>query len=179
MQYCSYSIRACFHHVTSTTGCPGLQGSVFALQESISQSCVSSGSSIVGLMVTSSERAFPYPGLLHPKLLSLWQSTADLYLHKRHSNTVLSQSLWGPWVLVCTRFVWVLLASLMGVRLIVNVNSPFLPSFWGFSFALGHGVSPHSCSSAYHLTGVSLTLNVGYLLMARPVKLSCHSWPLT
>ena len=81
------------------------QDSVYALQESISQSCVSSGSSIVVLMVTSFERAFPYPTLLHPELLSSWQSTANLYLHKRHSNTVLSQSLWGPWVLVCTRFV--------------------------------------------------------------------------
>ena len=30
---------------------------------------------------------------------------------------------------------------------------PLLPSCWGF-FALGHGVSPYSCSSAYCLTGV-------------------------
>ena len=30
---------------------------------------------------------------------------ADPYLHRRCSNTVLSQSLWGPWVLVCTSFV--------------------------------------------------------------------------
>ena len=37
---------------------PGAQGSVCALQESISQSCVSSGSSVVGLMATSSKRAY-------------------------------------------------------------------------------------------------------------------------
>ena len=37
---------------------PGAQGSVCALQESISQSCVSSGSSMVGLMATSSKRAY-------------------------------------------------------------------------------------------------------------------------
>ena len=37
----------------------------------------------------------PYPDLLHPEPLPLWQATADLYLHKRCSNTVLSQSLWG------------------------------------------------------------------------------------
>ena len=49
--------------------------------------------------------------------------------------------------------------------LILNVNLPLLPSCWGFSFALGHGVS-HSCSSACHLIGVSLTLDVGCLLMA-------------
>ena len=52
------------------------QGSVCVLQASISQSCVSSGSSIVGLMMTSSKKAY---GLchsqLHPEPLSLWQST--------------------------------------------------------------------------------------------------------
>ena len=37
---------------------PGAQGSVYAHQESNSQSCVSSGSSVVGLMVTSSKRAY-------------------------------------------------------------------------------------------------------------------------
>ena len=51
--------------------------------------------------------------------------------------------------------------------LILNANSPLLPSFWGFSFALGCGVSPqplqHLC-----LTGVSLTLDMGYLLTAAP-----------
>ena len=30
----------------------------------------------------------------------------------------------------------------------LNANSPLLPSCWGFSFALGCGVSPHSCSTA-------------------------------
>ena len=47
----------------------------------------------------------PYPSLLYSEPLSLWQFTADPYLHRRCSNTVLSQSLWGLWVLVCTRFV--------------------------------------------------------------------------
>ena len=54
--------------------------------------------------------------------------------------------------------------------LILNMNLPLLPSSWGFSFALGREVSPHSCSSAYRLTGVSLTLDVGYLFMAAPAK---------
>ena len=35
----------------------------------------------------------PYPSLLHPELLSLWQATADPYLCRRHSNRVLAQSL--------------------------------------------------------------------------------------
>ena len=61
--------------------------------------------------------------------------------------------------------------------LIVNVNTPLLPSFWGFSFALAHGVSPHSHSSAYRLIGVSLTLDMWYLHTESPMKRSCHSWP--
>ena len=39
------------------------------------------------------EDLMPSPGLLHPE--PLWQSPADPYLHRRHSNTILSQSLWG------------------------------------------------------------------------------------
>ena len=46
------------------------QGSVYALQEPISQSCVSSGSSVVELMATSPKRAYTYPSLLHPEPLS-------------------------------------------------------------------------------------------------------------
>ena len=50
---------------------------------------VSSGSSIVGLMATSSKRTYAIPT---PRAPSLQQTTADLYLHRRRSNTVLSQS---------------------------------------------------------------------------------------
>ena len=92
--------------------CSFLLGSVCALQEPISQSCVCFGSSIVGLMAASSKRAYaipksaaPSPSLLCPESLPLWQSTADPYLHKRHSNPVLSQSLQSLWVLVQTKFV--------------------------------------------------------------------------
>ena len=88
-------------------------GSVCVLQVSIFQSCVSSRSSKVRFMVTSSNRAMPYPSLLHPEPLR--QSTADPSLHRRCSNTVLSQSLWGLWVLVRTRFIWALWASLVGM----------------------------------------------------------------
>ena len=69
------------------------------------QSCVSSGDSMVGLMVTSSKRAYAIPRSTAPRAPAPQQSTADLYLHRRHPNTVLSQSLWGLWVLVCTRLV--------------------------------------------------------------------------
>ena len=90
----------------------------------------------------------PYPGLLHPEPLPLQQFTADPYLLRRHTNTVLSQCLWGLWVLVHTRYepylwwVW---------GLILNAISPFLPSCWAFSFALGHWVSSQSHSSAAQL----------------------------
>ena len=44
-----------------------MQGSVCALQESISQFYVSSGSSMVGLMVTSSKRAYSIPKSAAPR----------------------------------------------------------------------------------------------------------------
>ena len=58
----------------------------------------------------------PYPGLLHPEPLPLRQATAYQYLHRRHSSTVLAQSLWSIWVLGHTRFVWALWASLVGME---------------------------------------------------------------
>ena len=51
------------------------------------QFCVSSGVSVVGLMAASSKRAYVIPGLLHQEPLPLQQATADLYLHRRLSNT--------------------------------------------------------------------------------------------
>ena len=66
----------------------------------------------------------PHPGVLLPEPLPLWPATADLHLLRRHSNTVLSRSLWGLWVLVCTRFVWGLWASVWQVwGLMLNVIS--------------------------------------------------------
>ena len=84
------------------------------------------------------------PSLLQPEPLSPWQVTADLCLLRRHStlkdrsgsvsvgslgpgaHKVLfkpSEHLWQVW------------------GLILNVILPLLLSCWGFSFALGHGVS--------------------------------------
>ena len=40
---------------------------------------------------------------------------------------------------------------------------------------LGHGVSPHSHSTTYCLTGFSLTLDVGYLFLATSAPHSCCS----
>ena len=137
-------------------------------------------------MVTSSKRAYAIPKSAAPRAPARQQSTADPDLHRRPSNTVLSQFLWGLWVLVCIRFIWALWTSLMGMgfyskreftppTIWVNSGSWWWtgrpgvlrsmgsqrvghdwatelnwtePSCWGFSFALGHGVSPQSWSSA-------------------------------
>ena len=81
------------------------------------------------------------PDLLQPEPLPLWQATADPYLYRRRSNTGLAQSLGslGPGshkVLFepskCLSWVW---------GLTLNMILPLLPSCWGFSFALGWGIS--------------------------------------
>ena len=46
---------------------PGTQGSICILQESVSLSCVNSDSSMVGLMVTSSKRAYAIPKSVVPR----------------------------------------------------------------------------------------------------------------
>ena len=57
------------------------------------QSYVSSGGSMMGLMVASSKRAYAIPRSAAPRAPALQQSTADPYLLRRHPNTVLAQSL--------------------------------------------------------------------------------------
>ena len=43
--------------------------------------------------------------MLHTVPLTLLQATTDPHLNRKHLNTVLTQSLWGLWVLVHTVFV--------------------------------------------------------------------------
>ena len=68
--------------------------------------CVSSGSSMVGLMSNLLQE-----GLCHTQVCCTQiprpcgSPPPTLNLLRQHSNTVLSQSLWGSWVLVLTRFV--------------------------------------------------------------------------
>ena len=67
------------------------------------QFCVSSGGPMVGLMAT-----FFQEGLCHTHVYCTQSSCpcgSPPCLYRRHSNIVLSQSLWGLWVLVCTKFV--------------------------------------------------------------------------
>ena len=97
---------------------PGVYKVLFLPSKSVfSQSCVSSGSSMVGLMVTYSKRAYAIPKSAAPKAPVPEAGHCWLILHRRHSNTVLYQSLWALWVLVCTGFVWALWASTIKILL--------------------------------------------------------------
>ena len=124
---------------------PGAYKVLFVPSKSLfPQYFVSSGSSIVGLMATSSKRAYAIPRSAAPRapapvgrpLLLTRTSTWDTQTLKGRSGSVsvaslgtqniffeLSKHLWQVW------------------GLILSVISPLLPFFWGFSFALGHGVS--------------------------------------
>ena len=111
----------------------------------------------------------PYPGLLHPEPLSLWQFTVELYLHRRHSNTVLSQSLWGPRVLSTQGLFEPSEHLCWEWGLILNLNSPLLLSCWDFSIVLRHRVSPYSCSSTYHFNEVSLLKEVTIIFLSSTI----------
>ena len=66
-------------------------------------------------MATSSKREHAIPGSNAPR--APWPRSHPLLTHTSQGTLrVLSQSLWGLWVLVCTRFVWVLWASLAGME---------------------------------------------------------------
>ena len=118
----------------------------------------------------------PYPSLLHPEPLSLWQSTADPYLHRRCSNRVLSQSLWGPWVLVYTTLLWTLLHLWQEWGLILTRIR--------LSYCLA-GASPLPLDMGYLLiSALPPTILLGFSDLGRgislhggPAKRSCRSWP--
>ena len=108
-------------------------GSVCALQQSVSQSCVRSGSSMVELMVTSSKRAYTIPKSTAPRAPVNLAGHSDPYLRRRYSNT--QRQVWlslcgvsGSW---CTQGLFELSEHLWQVRvLILNVILPLLPSCW-------------------------------------------------
>ena len=98
---------------------------LFVPSQSLSpQSCVSSVASMVGLMATSSKRAYAIPRSTAPRAPAPEAVHCWLYLLRRHPKTVLSQSVWGLWVLVHTRFVWALWASLVGMGFDSNHRLP-------------------------------------------------------
>ena len=120
---------------------PCAQSSVCTLQESIFQFCVSPVISVVGLMVTSSKRAYAIPMSAAPRApvpaaVHCWLVHPQDTL--KHSSVSLSVGSLGPDV---HKFCLSPLSISGGIQ---NMNLPLLPSCWGFSFDFGHRVSPHS-----------------------------------
>ena len=96
---------------------PGVHKVLFVPYRSLfPQSCVSSGGSIMGLMATSSKRAYVKPTSAAPRVPApveghCWPASPQEIL--KHSKANLAQSLWD---LRCTQgFVWALWASLVGI----------------------------------------------------------------
>ena len=91
---------------------PGTHKVLFVPSKSpLTQSCLSTGGSVVGLMASSSKRAYAIPRSATPRAPApatghCWPVPLQETL--RHSSG------WGPWVLVRRRFVWALWACLAG-----------------------------------------------------------------
>ena len=124
---------------------PGLHKVLSVSSKSLfPQSCVSSGDSMLGLMETSSKRVYAIPRSTAPRAPAL--AAGHCWPVSRISAGDTQTQFWlslcevfGSW---CTqglfepsRFLWRVLS------LILKVILPLLPSCWGFSFALGHGLS--------------------------------------
>ena len=128
--------------------------------KSYSQSYVSSGSSVVGLMVTSSMRASTIPRSAAPRALVPVHAYLPMHTWTGDDQTQFCLSLCGvPGSWSTQGFVWALWASLTGM---------------GFD-------SKHE-SPPYHLAGASpLSSGVGYLLTAAPAPtiLLGFPWPWT
>ena len=155
---------------------------------------------MVGLVATSSKRAYAIPKSAAPRApvpvaVHCWPVPPQETLN--HSSVSVAVGLWVPvhkGLFEPSECLW------QEWDLILKVNLPLILSFWGFSFALGCGVSPHSCFSTVQSPlqclpscwgfsdlgqGVSphghssevqlllLTLDVGYLLTASPTPHSC------
>ena len=147
------------------------------------QSCVSSGGSIVGLMATSSKRAYAIPRSTAPRApapaaVHCWPMPPQETL--RHRSVSVSVGSPGSGVhKVCLSP----LSILAGMEFDSKMISPLLPSCWGFSFALGWGrclltVAPapcSCCSSAYRLLGDSLPSDVACVLKVPPALCGCCS----
>ena len=151
---------------------PGEHKALFVpFQNLFPQSCVSKFWWLYGgLMVTSSKRAGPLP---------LWQSTADPYLLRRHPNTVLSQSLWGLWVLAHIRYVWALWASLAGMGFGSKCDFPYPIILLGLLLCPWMWISPQSHSRTTPATTPAPTILLGLLCKSLIQSYGCsgsHVW---
>ena len=106
------------------------------------QSYVSSGGSMMGLMETSSKKAYAIPRSAAPRAPApaaghCWPTPPQETLNTQRQVWL---SLCG--VSWCAQgFVWALWASLVDMGFDSKCNFVPLPSYWGFSFVLGRGVS--------------------------------------
>ena len=109
---------------------PGVHRFLFVPSRSLlSQSCVSSGGSVMGLMATSSKRVYATP-----------RSAALVPPQETNTPRQVWRSLYG--VCWCAQGLFEPSKHLWRVwGLILNVILHLLPSCWGFSFAFGRGVS--------------------------------------
>ena len=123
---------------------PGVHKVLFMPSKSLfPHSCVTSGSSMVGLMATSSKKAYAISRSAAPRAPApvaghSWPAPLQEFCLSLCgvSGSWGAQGLFEP-----SEHLWPLW------DLVVNVILPLLPSCWGFSFALGCGVSPQSHSS--------------------------------
>ena len=119
----------------------GVQQVLFVLSKSLfPQSRVSSGGSMVGLMVTSSKRAYAIPRSAVLRAPALQQATVDPYLCRRHWNT--HRQVWFSLCGIswCAQgVVWALCGFLMGMGFDSKCDFALPTVCWGFSFALGCG----------------------------------------
>ena len=84
---------------------PGARDSVVPSMSLFPSPMLSSGSSIVGLIMTSSKRTHAIPTPRAPVPAADHCRPPQEHLHRRCSNTIPSQSVWDLWILVGTRFV--------------------------------------------------------------------------
>ena len=119
------------------------------------QSCVSSGGSMVGLMVISSKRAYAIPRSAVPRALPSGQATADPYFCRRHQTQIwlslrgfsgfwCTQRLFAP--SECLSLVWVLILNMISPPYCLT-GLLFCPGTWGIFFG-GIQHSPIDCCLA-------------------------------
>ena len=140
---------------------PGEHKILFVPSKSLfPQPRVSSGSSMAGLMATSSKRAYAIPRSAAPRAPVPVAGHCWPVPPQETLEHFLAQSLWGLWVLVHTRFVWALWVSLVGMEFdskcdfippTILLELPLCPWMWntffgGIQYSPAHGCSAASCN---------------------------------
>ena len=156
--------------------------SVWALPESVSPVLCKLWWLYGGLMVTSFKKACAIPRSTASRAPALTAVRCWPVPPQENPNTVLSQSLWGLWVLVRTRFVWALWASLVGMGFdskcdfslpIVLLGLLLCLWMWGISSQL---LQRHTATAAYPMLEQS-SLYVFAVSLLNPLLSPRFLWP--